>query len=114
MSDDQNPEAKDLGQAILLLGILGGNVRTLTSEVKALGRDMATRQELYQVRDDLNGRMDALREEVHRQSPGTTFERFLTLASKVLTFILLIASVGAMVATIVHFTDRVSLPVSKP
>lgn len=107
MMDDAQPEAKDLGQAILLLGILGGNVRALTNEVKALGRDMATRQELYEVRDDLNARMDALRAEVHNQSPASTFDRFLSTATKLLTVIMLLSAVCALVVAAVHFADRV-------
>jgi hypothetical protein len=83
MSEHQFPEARDLGQAILLLQVLGQNVQSLTNEIRILRTDMATREELYQVRDALNQRMDALKNEVHDQTTASQLKVWAEVAQHI-------------------------------
>jgi hypothetical protein len=104
--NQDTPEAKDLGQAILLLSILGSNVRSLTDEIRTLREMMATREELYALRDQLNLRIDALKNEVHSQSVAGTFDRWVSLATKFATLGAIIAAGSAALVAAVHFYDR--------
>ena len=106
MSEHTLPEAKDLGQAILLLSVLGANVAALTNEIRTLRSDMATRDELYQVRDALNSRMDALRAEVHGASTPNRIKRWAEAATDLGKLFALGAGVVGALYAIVHFWDR--------
>jgi hypothetical protein len=106
MSEAQFPEARDLGQAILLLQVLGGNVQALTNEIRILRTDMATREELYQVRDALKRDMDALRNEVHENASSSTFEKITAIAQKLLILATLTGVLWAVGTWIVHQADK--------
>lgn len=100
-------DAADLGQVVLHLRYLRADIKTLGSKVSELSGDMATRKELEEVRSELNGKMDKLREEVHAQSASSTFERFLTLTTKVGAAIAALMLAGGSVVALVNFLDRI-------
>ena len=100
------PEARDLGQAILLLQVLGGNVQALTNEIRILRTDMATREELYQVRDAMNLRMDSLKAEFHNASPTSRLKEWAEAAQHIAVLFGVVASVVGVIAAVVHFWDR--------
>jgi hypothetical protein len=108
MSEHQFPEARDLGQAILLLQVLGRDVQALTGEIRILRNDMATREELYQVRDDMKRDMDSLRKEVHENANSSTFDRITSVAQKLLILATLAGLFWAVVSWSVRVAD--SLP----
>ncbi len=106
MSDDQL-EATDLQQVVLHLRYLRQELRLVGSKVTELSSQMATRGELESVRTELNGKLDALRREVHGQSVGNAFEHALTLITKVGTALIVLGTLGGGVYAFVKFIDRV-------
>lgn len=104
MSEHQFPEARDLGQAILLLQVLGRDVQALTGEIRILRNDMATREELYQVRDDMKRDMDALRKEVHDNANSSTFEKVTSIAQR----LLILATLGGVLWAALSWSVRVA------
>lgn len=106
MNDYQIPEARDLGQTILLLQVLGRDVQDLTSEIRSLRKDMATREELYQVRDEMRRDMNALRKEVHDRANESTFERVTSIAQKLLILATLAGVLWAVLSWSVHVADK--------
>jgi hypothetical protein len=105
MSDSAIPEARDLGQAILLLQILGGNVQSLTAEIRHLRDEMATREELYEVRDALNKRMDSLTAQVQGSSTSSRLKKASEVAQQLGILFAIGASVVGGLFALVHFWD---------
>ena len=103
-------DAADLGQVVLHLRYLRADIKTLGAKVSELSGDMATRKELEEVRTELNGKLDDLRKEVHAQSAGSTFEKFLSLTTKVGGAAAVLMGAAAAFAALVHFLDK--LPVN--
>ena len=107
MNDDHPLDASDLGQVVLHLRYLRADLGKVSTQVTNLSSQMATRGELESLRTELNIKLDDLRREVHDQSAGSTFERTVSLVTKVGSALIVLSTLFGGLYVFVHFIDRV-------
>ena len=98
-------DATDLAQVVLHLRYLRADLKAVSSTVTDLATQMATRAELESVRTELNGKLDKLRAEVNERSASNTFERMLTMITKIGAAIAVLMTVAGLGIAFVHFLD---------
>ena len=106
MSDHDFPEPKDLGQAILLLSLLGRRIGDLTTSIESLREEMVTRPELQKVHDDLSREIESIKSEMRGGSAASQLKKAAEIAQQVAVLAGVIAGIAAAVIAMVHFWDK--------
>ena len=106
MSDHDFPEPKDLGQAILLLSLLGQRIGGLTQSIESLRSEMVTRPELQKVHDDLSREIESIKAEMRGESAASQLKKAAEIAQQVAVIAGVVGGIVAAVVAIVHFWDK--------